>query len=330
MAKQKVLIITHTGDNISIDTVSEQITQLGGESIRFNVDTYPLSTRLSTTFVNNEHQVHLHTPEGQYRLDDVTGVWFRRGYNIGKGLDTVLDKEFLSAAKGEVQRTLFGMLEGLDAFHLERTSVYRRLDSKEEQLRLAVKAGLRIPPTCISNDAKVVADFIHSLQTPVIAKMQSSFAIYREGVEHVVFTNEITSENLQQLDSIQYCPMVFQQKIDKQLELRITIVGNKIFAFSIDSSKLENSRVDWRKEGVALIKDWQPYTLPDSLQQQLLTFMQYTGLNYGAIDVILSPEGEYFFLEVNSAGEYFWLDMLCDNAISAQIAAILLNKAERR
>ncbi|ASZ12348.1 hypothetical protein KTO58_12925 [Chitinophaga pendula] len=330
MATQKVLIITHTGDNISINTVSDQIAALGGEAIRFNVDTYPLSVRLSTTFVNNQHLVHLHTADGQYRLDDVSAVWFRRGYNIGKGLDTVLDKEFLSAAKGEVQRTLFGMLEGLDAFHLERSSVYRRLDSKEEQLRLAVKAGLQIPPTCISNDAQVVADFINTLQTPVIAKMQSSFAIYREGVEHVVFTNEITSQNLQQLDSIQYCPMVFQQKIAKQLELRITIVGNKIFAFSIDSSKLENSKVDWRKEGVALINDWQPYTLPDTLQQQLLTFMQYTGLNYGAIDVILSPEGEYFFLEVNAAGEYFWLDMLCDNAISAQIAAVLLGKTARR
>ncbi len=58
--------------------------------------------------------------------------------------------------------------------------------------------------------------------------------------------------------------------------------------------------------------------------------MDVYGLNYGAIDLILSPEGQYYFLEVNAAGEFFWLDKICDHAISRQIAHVLLGKASRR
>ena len=53
-------------------------------------------------------------------------------------------------------------------------------------------------------------------------------------------------------------------------------------------------------------------------------------MNYGAIDLILTPEDEYYFLEINAAGEYFWLDKLCDNQISKQIAGVLLGNVDRR
>ena len=63
---------------------------------------------------------------------------------------------------------------------------------------------------------------------------------------------------------------------------------------------------------------------------RVLAFMDDCGLNYGAIDIILSPDDQYYFLEVNAAGEYFWLDRLCNHAISGQIGAVLLGNAERR
>ena len=54
-------------------------------------------------------------------------------------------------------------------------------------------------------------------------------------------------------------------------------------------------------------------------------------VNYGAIDIIVTPDDDYYFLEINSAGEFFWLDRLLeDNPISEQIAKVLLGKANRR
>jgi glutathione synthase/RimK-type ligase-like ATP-grasp enzyme len=208
--------------------------------------------------------------------------------------------------------------------------VYRRLDSKEEQLKVALRNGLLIPDTCISNDPEQVGRFMEQEGGSVVSKMQSSFAIYREAEQHVVFTNTVTTDQLEDLATLQFCPMVFQQRIEKKLELRVTVVGHAVFAFSIDSQRLENAQVDWRKEGLTMVNDWQPYTLPDEIQHKVLAFMDDYGLNYGAIDLILSPDDQYYFLEVNAAGEYFWLDRLCDHAISRQIAAVLMGSASRR
>lgn len=329
MSKKKVLIITHTGDNECIDTVSRYIHAAGGETVRFDADCYPLSVRLSTRFRDGQWKMLLEKEDVTCELQDVTAVWYRRSHDMGKGLTEVIDREFIPATMQELRRTLAGMVEGLPCFQMERYSTYRRLDSKEEQLKVAARQGLLIPPTCISNSPEQVKNFIRQLPGPAIAKMQSAFAIYREGKEHVVFTNEVGEDDLQGLDTLGYCPMVFQQKIAKKLELRVTIVGQEIFAFSIDSQKEPNAQTDWRKEGVTLLNDWQPVTLPAGLQKQLLGVMKVYGLNYGAIDLILSPDDAYYFLELNPAGEYFWLDRLCDHAISRQIATVLLGDAPR-
>lgn len=330
MAKEKVIILTHSADNISVDTVSRFVTEAGGEVIRFNVDQYPLHNRLSSVYRQARQEVILENESGVHTLHDAAGIWYRRSYNIGKGLEQLIDKEYLPATLLESKRTLFGMIEGLDIFQLEKYSVYRRLDSKEEQLRIAAACGLNIPATCISNDAAVIRRFIQSVDAPVITKMQSAFAIYREGEEHVVFTNAVDESHLDELENVQYCPMVFQERIEKQLELRINIVGHAIFAFSVNSAVSDRSATDWRKDGAALVNSWEPYELPQDIQQKLLAFMDAYGLNYGAIDLILSPDNQYYFLEVNAAGEYFWLDKICDNAISRQIAHVLLGKASRR
>jgi hypothetical protein len=330
MNKKKVLIITHSQDNSSVDAVITCIRAVGAEAIRFNADRYPMEYMLSTFYKENHWSVFLDTGDAVHDLEKVTAIWFRRSYNIGKGLEQTLEREFVSPAMGEIQRTFFGMLEGMPCFKMERYSTYRRLDSKEEQLRKAAKLGLRIPPTCISNDPGFVKNFVEQLDEPVITKMQSAFSIMRGQEEHVMFTNEISNDHLQELDALRYCPMTFQQKIEKKLELRVTIVGREIFAFSIDSQKNAEAQIDWRKEGRTLLDDWKPYELPQMIQSKLLAYMDDYQLNYGAIDMILTPENDLYFLEINAAGEYFWLDKLCNNAISQQIAAVLLGIVPRR
>jgi hypothetical protein len=329
MAKKKILIITHTKDNTSVDKVIEFINAAGGEAIRFNVDRYPMQCSLTSSFADNKWQVLLKDETGTHELNDVAAVWYRRSFNLGTGLKDALPTEYLGPTMREVQHTLFGMLEGLPCFQIARYSEYRRLDSKEEQLRMAVKHGLRIPATCISNSPEQAKSFAEQ-HRPVVTKMQSSFAVYKDKEEHVVFTNEITDAHLQELSSLQLCPMTFQQKLDKKLELRVTVIGTAVFAFSIDSQKMDNAKVDWRKEGAAMVEDWKPYQLPQHIKDKLLSFMDEYKLNYGAIDLILTPDDEHYFLEINAAGEYFWLDMLCNYEISRQIAAVLLGDVERR
>lgn len=326
----KILIITHTGDNFSIQKVTEYITKNGFEVIRFDVDLYPLHNKLSTTFQDGKWISILETPEAKYHLDDIAAVWYRRAYNMGNGLKEELDAKFYSAAMGEVRTTLFGFLESIDVYALGKPSVYRRLDSKEEQLKIADKIGLRIPDTCITNNPEEAKNFILKHEN-VIGKMQSGFAIYEDGVESVVFTNVIEEDKLDDLDSLLYCPMQFQKKIEKKKELRVTVVGQDVYAFEIDSQQSEDAKVDWRKDGVNLIDKWVKTDLPKDIEAKVLELLDVYNVDYGALDIIVSPEDEYYFIEINGAGEFFWLDNLTeDNLISKSIADVLCDKAPRR
>ncbi|PSB57762.1 MvdD family ATP-grasp ribosomal peptide maturase, partial [Chamaesiphon polymorphus CCALA 037] len=67
-----------------------------------------------------------------------------------------------------------------------------------------------------------------------------------------------------------------------------------------------------------------PYTLPADVEAKLLQFMEYFGLNYGAIDIIVTVDGRYVFLEVNPVGEFFWLELYAGLPISNAIADLLL------
>lgn len=326
----KILIITHSADNDAVTSVMEHLSAAGATPVRFNVDRYPLVTRLTSEFRGHERRLWLEDGSTPQSLEDLSAVWYRRSYHIADGLDQVLEKPFLSPATGEIRRTLFGMLESLPCFQLERYSTYRRLDSKEEQLRIAAECGLLTPATCITNSPERLEAFMQSVNGPIVAKMQSAFAIQQDGQEQVVFTSEIRQDHLQQLPQLRFCPMTFQEKLEKELELRVNMVGKEIFAFSIDSQQQPGAETDWRKEGASLAVQWKPYVLPAHVAEGLSRLMDRYGLNYGAIDLILTPEGKYYFLELNAAGEFFWLDKLCDGAISRQLAAVLAGTAERR
>ncbi|KFF13603.1 hypothetical protein IW15_07410 [Chryseobacterium soli] len=326
----KILIITHTEDNFSIEKVTEYVEKNGFEVIRFDVDLYPLQNKLSTIFENGSWVSILETPETKYRLDDIAAVWYRRAYNIGRGLKEELDAKFYGAAMGEIRNTLFGFLESIDAYSLGKPGVYRRLDSKEEQLKIADKIGLKIPETCLTNNPEDARQFIIKHKN-VVAKMQTGFAIYEDGVESVVFTNVIGEDKLEELDSLLYCPMQFQKKIEKKKELRITVVGQDVYAFEIDSQQFEDAKVDWRKDGVNLIDKWVRTELPADVETKILELLNVYNVDYGAIDMIVSPEDDYYFIEINAAGEFFWLDNLTeDNLISKSIADVLCDKAPRR
>jgi MvdD family ATP-grasp ribosomal peptide maturase len=328
--KNKILIITHTGDNFSIEKVTEYITKNDFEVIRFDVDLYPLKNKLSTSFQDGEWVSILETSEKKYRLDDIAAVWYRRAYNIGAGLKEELEAKFYGASMGEIRTTLFGFLESIDSYSLGKPSVYRRMDSKEEQLKIADKIGLKIPETCITNNPEEAKKFILKHKN-VIGKMQAGFAIYEDGVENVVFTNVIEEKNLEELDSLLYCPMQFQKKIEKQKELRVTIVGQDVYAFEVDSQQSDDAKVDWRKDGVNLIDKWVRTELPREIEVKILELLDVYNVDYGAIDIIVSPEDEYYFIEINAAGEFFWLDNLTEgNLISKSIADVLCDKAPRR
>jgi MvdD family ATP-grasp ribosomal peptide maturase len=319
-----VLIITHSQDNESIPLVIQAIEAQGGKAFRFDTDRFPTEMQLDVYYGETE-QVTLKVDDQILDLNEVSAVWYRR-IAIGSKIPDSMDKQLRQASLKESRVTIEGMIASTKGFHLDPLPNIRRAENKQLQLQIAREVGLDTPRTLTTNNPVAVKKFAQECQQGIITKMLSSFAIYdQQGREQVVFTNPISSEDLNNLDGLRFCPMTFQEIIPKALELRTIIVGKRVLTAAVDSQTLDKARYDWRKQGIALLDAWESYTLPKDVEDKLLKLMAEFRLNYGALDIILTPDGRYVFLEVNPVGEFFWLERCPGLPISQAIAEVLNN-----
>jgi len=322
-----VLIVTRSDDNDSVVMVTAELKKRGARVIRLNSDHYPQHVKISThSGIAGAHKV-LRTPEGTVDLSNVHALWYRRYFAGGRLPPTLGDLR--DACVEESRRTLYGTIAALGAFQLDPLMCVRKTDHKELQLMRASAHGLDVPRTLFSNDPEEVRRFHALLDGRVITKMQSSFAVYRGGKELVVFTTPVAREDLEDLSGLQYSPMTFQEWLPKRLELRATVVGRRVMTASIDSQRAEKTAVDWRRDGVGLLHDWEPYTLPADVERGLLEVTADFGLNYAAADFVVTPEGRHVFLEINAGGEWFWLQRMPGLPIAQALADVLAGEAPR-
>lgn len=320
-----VLIITYSNDNESIPLVMKAIESKGEKAFRFDTDRFPTEVQLDIKYGDAE-QVIITDGEQKLDLSEVSSVWYRR-MRYGQKIPDSMDKQLRDASIEECRATVRGMIASLEAFHFDKMSNVDVAKNKQLQLKVAREIGLLTPRTLTSNNPEAVKQFAQECREQgIITKMLSTFAIYSEqGQENVVFTSPVTDEDLEYLEELRFCPMTFQENVPKALELRTTIVGHQVFTAAVNSQKLARSTYDWRKEGRALVKDWEAYQLPEDVEKKLLKLMSYFGLNYGAIDILVTPDGQHVFLEVNPVGEFFWMDIYSPNfPISEAIAEILV------
>ncbi len=126
------------------------------------------------------------------------------------------------------------------------------------------------------------------------------------------------------LGRVIHAPHLFQRNIEKDCDLRVTVVGKEVFCIRIDS-QLGSGKVDWRNDYSVPMT---PFELPHEIKSRCLELMRRLRLNYGAIDFVLTKDGEYFFLEINCAGQYIWIEHRTDLPISEEIAKLLSGQSE--
>ena len=328
-----VLIVTHSNDNDSIGRVADAIARKGGHTIRFDTDRYPTDVRLTAYYgasdSKGDERLTLTNEQGEFDLREVTAVWHRR-LSFGAHLPAELDRQLRHASLGEASAAAHGMLASLKTFRMDHVRHIRHAENKQLQIQVARELGLHTPRTLTTNDPAAVRAFAKTCDRGMVTKMLSSFAIYDEGKELVVFTNPVKPEDLADLSGLSLCPATFQELLPKSLEIRVTVVGRSIMSASIDSQISARAAHDWRRDGLRMLEDWRFYQLPQEIEEKILRLMDYFSLNYGAIDIILTPEDRHVFLELNPGGEFFWLEQSPGLPISDAIADLLLGHSPRR
>ena len=105
----------------------------------------------------------------------------------------------------------------------------------------------------------------------------------------------------------------------------MTAVGDKTFACRIDSQAQQDDtgKIDWR-QGYGHGISWSVFDLPEDIARKCLAYLRRMGLNFGCFDFIVTPSGEYVFLECNPNGQWLWVELETGLPISRAIAEFLI------
>jgi len=192
-------------------------------------------------------------------------------------------------------------------------------EMKPYQLHIAKRLGFSIPSTIISSDPLAIQDFFLRHEGKVIAKpVRSGYIETSEGA-FGIYTRKLGRKDIEMLETALPCPIIVQKEIPKEFDIRVTVVGNKVFAVAIDSKGDPHAKIDWRRtENVDL--PHQIHELPGRIKYLLITLTRELGLSFAAIDLVLNQEGKYFFLEVNPSGQWLWVEDKTGFPISDAVA----------
>ncbi|MEZ4454008.1 MAG: hypothetical protein R3B09_31415 [Nannocystaceae bacterium] len=323
---QKIVMITHSRDVTGmLHELRGHLEARGAEVMRFDTDRFPVEHQVSFVQDAAGERLRLRADGRDLVLGEGDAIWYRRA-NIGGLLPMEMEPQLRHGCVAESKALLRGVMAAAPCFVLDPPERVRDRGHKPWQQRLARSLGMATPRTLMTNDPEEARAFVASCPGGAIAKMLSAFPVHDErGEEQVVFTTSLTADHLDKLGGLRYSPMVFQEKIEKALELRITAVGRRLFAAAVDSQAVDGAEVDWRERGISLLRAWTPYALPSAVEAALHRYMDAIGMNYSAIDVIVEPSGRHVFLEANPAGECFWLEYNRPNfPLSTAIADVLL------
>lgn len=188
-------------------------------------------------------------------------------------------------------------------------------EAKPLQLALARRTGLAVPRSCITNDPAAARAFILERPTgeTIHKNVTSAIAIGRN-------TRVARIGDRALLASLPHLPLLFQERVRAEADVRVTVVGDQLFATEIDFPRA-HPVLDWRS---ALRRArFRSVELPGDLEQRLRRLVRALGLVYAAIDLRRREDGEHVFLEVNPSGQFRFVEERTGQPITAALADVL-------
>ena len=313
-----MILVVSFRDNPHVQAVLDHLTR---PVEVFDVADFPARSVIDVGFGGGEHPTarpadHLELTGPSRRpvhAGEVGAVWYRRERPME--LDPMLtDATSRLFAWSESTEALTGFWRTLTCFWMNPPAGDEAAQRKIRQLQLAREVGLEVPETLITNDPHKARAFVEQhLATGVIRKA------FRNIPEAPRSTELVTPADLGRMDAVRLAPVTFQAFVPAEVDLRVVVVEDEIFATAIRSTA--EFRTDYRL-GIGSAS-FSPWTLPDQVASALLELHRRLGIVYGASDFRVTPEGAHVFLEVNSAGEYLFASERTGQPVPQAIAAAL-------
>lgn len=323
-----ILIVTNKADP-HVDVVLDVLEKRGKKAIRFNTEDFPQSISCNwKTDLDKIDGVLSFSANRQVKLSEITSCWYRRP--DPPTIDSkITQPEVRKFAKDESETFLKSLWVYLsDRFWIGYPPKLRQAESKIFNLKIASKLGLYIPKTLVTNNPKEAKSFFDSCQGNIINKVLGRGQVEYQKDYFTVYTHRVTSQDLSNLEEIRYTPCLFQEYVPKQVEIRVTVVGDKAFSCEIHSQENKRTIDDWRHYNFDNLGDVKHlvHKLPLEIQGKCLKMTEHFGLNFATFDFVLTPDEKYVFLEMNPNGQWLWIEDLTGLPISQAVADLLYDK----
>lgn len=281
----KTILAFSNSDDATVDAVSAASTG-SVKIVRINTDTDLVEIEHSSEAVNNDFK-------------NIDAIWYRRPFE-SYDANTELTSDAI-IYKQESSEMLWNhlLLVSKDKwinFPAENWLAERKL----VQLRQAKKYGLITPKWLISRDAKIIQEFIRCSPNGCIAKPIDNGYIPHGNDLSIIYTSEITMDS--DFSSARNCPTLIQYKIPKIHDVRSIYIDGHVLYVGIETRNLDCRRDEMRDAKYSIVNP------PQNVHNAYINFIKSFGLRFSTSDFVLTPSGEWVFLENNPNGNWAWLE----------------------
>lgn len=314
-----ILLVTNEED-LTTDFIVLELKRRGREFLRLNTEKLPT---FEVSFRPEDGVDAWSLSIGDVELDfqKVTAAFYRRP-GVPEVAGGALDHGVAKYAQAEWASVLALAINSIrNDRWLNSPSSIQLAEDKPKQLALAHVCGFRVPETVVTNCPTSVREFAESAS--VVVKPVRQALVQKDGAERVIFTRKLVAGELCDAASIKAVPFIAQHEVPKKYDIRVTVVGDRIFAAEIHSQLYESTQVDWRCDAGSELPHVQ-HMLPEDIQGLCIELTKKFGLRFSAIDLILDNRGSYWFLEINPNGQWAWIE----NRTGLPIASAIVDELE--
>lgn len=330
-----ILLIGHAHDSHTL-AVEYHLRNQGVEVVRIANPDLPTSGNLSFKIGNGQsanYTAAIKDINSHYKTHDLSNVktvWYRRPLRVVLPDDMHLEDQPVAEQEfKDFVSSIWGTL-GQSATWINPWHSHVPTENKGRQLVAAQKVGFSIPDTLMSTSPTEIRNFAKQhAKTGIIFKCFNSTSWgLPDGAKAVTPTTPITLDDLSDDYSLINCPGIYQTRQEKSYELRITMLGHYPVAAKIDALGTKKGQDDWRMSNNS-DRHISPYELPNGLAERCAAVMDELDLAFGCIDMIVTPDGDYVFLEINQMGQFLWIETACPEIPMLDLFTQYLMRPER-
>ena len=261
--------------------------------------------------------------EKSFVLEEIQAYWYRRGMWKFKSNADSSTNELYKIFDQQDTANKKGLLKFLNEALKQHGNISDQNSAFEanklDQLRKAEACGIPLPEYLVTTQKSELLTFLDQHNSLITKALTNAIFYISDAIFFPPHTLLLDQSNVARIPDV-FAESLFQTLVPKKYEIRSFYFYGKFYSMAIFSQNDDQTKVDFRNY------NWQkpnrnvPYQLPVWLEEKLQKLMELLQLQSGSFDLIVTPDDQYVFLEVNPVGQFGMVSIPCNYGLEKLLA----------